>query len=96
MGNIVTDSLRTRIAAAIESIRIQRDGDAARMADAVIRELQQQWRADFGYDGYSNCTSREEAQGLVSDFNEHLGDDVRDGEQAMVLHRYVTEWVADE
>ena len=31
--------LRTRIAAAIESIRIQRDGDAARMADAVIHEL---------------------------------------------------------
>ena len=35
----VEDSLRTRIAAVIESIRIQRDGDTARMADAVIREL---------------------------------------------------------
>lgn len=31
--------LRDRIAAAIESVRIQRDGDAAFMADAVIREL---------------------------------------------------------
>lgn len=35
----MTDSFRTRIAAAIESIRIQRDGDAVQMADAVIREL---------------------------------------------------------
>lgn len=35
----MTDDLRTRIAAAIESVRIQRDGDAAFMADAVIREL---------------------------------------------------------
>ena len=35
-----TDALRTRIAAAIESIRIQRDGDSHQMADAVIRELQ--------------------------------------------------------
>lgn len=34
-----SDDLRTRIASAIESIRIQRDGDAAFMADAVIREL---------------------------------------------------------
>lgn len=35
----MNDDLRTRIAAAIESIRIQRDGDAVQMADAVIREL---------------------------------------------------------
>ena len=35
----MSDNLRDRIAAVIESIRIQRDGDAARMADAVIREL---------------------------------------------------------
>ena len=82
--------LRTRIITALLS-----EDDVALMADAVIRELKQQWRADFGYDGYSNCTSREEAQELVSDFNEHLGDDVRDGEQAMVLHRYVTEWVSE-
>ena len=34
------DNLRTRIAAVLESIRRQRDGDAAQMADAVIRELQ--------------------------------------------------------
>jgi len=39
----MADDLRTRIAAAIEGIRIQRDGDAARMADAVIHEL------DTGY-----------------------------------------------
>jgi hypothetical protein len=31
--------LRTRIAAAISDVRIQRDGQAYEMADAVIREL---------------------------------------------------------
>ena len=36
----MSDNLRDRIAAVIESIRIQRDGDAARMADAVIRALE--------------------------------------------------------
>lgn len=41
----MTDNLRDRIAAALESIRIQRDGDAVQMADAVIRELglKSQW-----------------------------------------------------
>jgi len=33
------DTLRTRIAAAIDGVRIQRDGDSYAMADAVIREL---------------------------------------------------------
>ena len=40
IGRQVIDNLRTRIAAVLESIRRQRDGDAAQMADAVIRELQ--------------------------------------------------------
>ena len=35
----MTDNLRDRIAAAITGIRIQRDGDSYRMADAVIAEL---------------------------------------------------------
>ena len=35
----MTDDLRTRIAAAIESVRIQRDGDAAFMADAVMEVI---------------------------------------------------------
>lgn len=71
--------------------------DIESVADAVIRELRQEWRADYGYDGYSNCTSREEAQEHVDDFNEHLGDDWQDGEQAMILHRYTTDWeAADE
>ena len=33
------DNLRDRIAAVIDSIRIQRDGDSYKMADAVIAEL---------------------------------------------------------
>ena len=35
----MSDALRTRIAAAIDGVRIQRDGDSYAMADAVIREL---------------------------------------------------------
>lgn len=34
------DNLRDRIAAAITGIRIQRDGDSYKMADAVIADLQ--------------------------------------------------------
>lgn len=66
------------------------------LADAVIRELTEQWRADFGYDGYAECETRDEAKAQVADFNAALGDDVRDGEQAMVMHRYVTEWESYE
>lgn len=45
----MTNTLRTRIAAAIESIRIQRDGEnAVQMADAVIRELLMRQEAAFG------------------------------------------------
>ena len=35
----MSDTLRDRIAAAITGVRIQRDGDAHQMADAVIAEL---------------------------------------------------------
>lgn len=65
------------------------------LADAVIAELGQQWRADFGYDGYTNCATRDEATKMVDDYNARLGDDVQDGDQAMVMHRYVTEWETD-
>ena len=73
-------------------------------ADAVIAELpvikalpqRVEWRADFGYDGYAKCETRDEAQEQVDDFNEALGDDIRDGEQAMVMYRYVTEWIATD
>lgn len=68
-------------------------------ADLVIRELglQQQWRAGFGYDGYAICADRAEAAELVDDFNALLGDNAPDGEQAMILHRYTTDWeAADE
>lgn len=39
---MASDSLRDRIAAVIDSIRIQRDGDSYKMADAVIAELEMQ------------------------------------------------------
>lgn len=37
---MMTDTLHDRIAAAITGIRIQRDGDSYRMADAVIDAIQ--------------------------------------------------------
>jgi len=68
-------------------------------ADAVIDELKKlciEWRADFGYDGYAKCTSRDEAKAQVDEFNAALGDDIRDGENAIIMRRYVTEWKADD
>lgn len=35
----MSDNLRDRIAAAIEGIRMQRDGDSYKMADAIIAAL---------------------------------------------------------
>ena len=74
------------------------DADAVIEALPVIKALPQrvEWRADFGYDGYAKCETRDEAQEQVDDFNEALGDDIRDGEQAMVMYRYVTEWIATD
>jgi hypothetical protein len=71
--------------------------DAVIEALPVIKALPQQveWRADFGYDGYAKCETRDEARARVDEFNAALGDDIRDGEQAMVIHRYVSEWTAD-
>jgi hypothetical protein len=96
----MTDSLRDRIAAVLQSTdrRMALEDEMpiglyyASLADAVIEALGQEWRADFGYDGYARCDTREEAKEQVDDFNAALGDDVRDGEQAMVMYRYVTEW----
>lgn len=66
----------------------------AELADAVICELslREQWRADLGYDGYSNCQTQSEAVELVDDFNTGLVGEVQDGEQAVVMRRYATEW----
>lgn len=94
----MTDTLRDRIAAAIDEERNRwagGDAPAETLADAVIAELRQEWRADFGYDGYANYATREEAAQHVADFNEALGDDIRDGEQAVVMYRHVTEWETD-
>ena len=90
------DNLRDRIANTLyQELSIELPA-AIRGADAVIRELKQEWRADFGYDGYEKCETRDHAQDSVDDFNAALGDDIRDGEQAVVMHRYVTEWTTDE
>lgn len=104
------NDLRTRIAKALYGqlfwITTPFDGqpEAIRdtwlfQADLVIRELglQQQWRADFGYDGYASCADRAEAAELVDDFNALLGDNAQDGDRAVILHRYTTDWeAADE
>jgi len=62
------------------------------VADAVIAELGQEWRADFGYDGYAECDTRDEAKAQVDEFNAALGDDIRDGENAIIMRRWVTDW----
>ena len=93
----MTDTLRDRIAAVIcDMDALHAKQWSLEVADAVIAELRQEWRADFGYDGYANCDTREEAAQHVADFNEALGDDIRDGEQAVVMYRHVTEWETDQ
>ena len=98
-----SESLSTRIAHLVAGKPTKSVGDAFELADAVIEALpvikalpqQVEWRADFGYDGYAKCETRDEARARVDEFNAALGDDIRDGEQAMVMYRYVTEWSAD-
>jgi hypothetical protein len=94
LKDVLGEQVYTVILNAKEPFSMIVDGevDLLDTADAVIRELKQEWRADFGYDGYAKCETHDEAKEQVDDFNEALGDDIRDGEQAMVMHRYVTEW----
>ena len=51
------DNLRDRIAAVIDSIRIQRDGDSYQMADAVMVEIKEELNNEYnkGYgDGHED------------------------------------------
>lgn len=68
------------------------------MTTAPGSPLGQEWRADYGYDGYDNYKTRDEAARNVADFNATNEPDGgwKDGEQAVLMHRYVTEWTADE
>ena len=77
-------SLRDRIAAAIARIRIQRDGDAYQMADAVIAALglQQEWSVGDDDGGRVLWFDHEEP--------------VTPRENEVVETRYVTGWTTDE
>lgn len=74
--------LRTRIAAAIQSIRIQRAGDAEEMADAVIRELG--LREEFG-------ALDADDSGALYDSR----DEIKLCRGESIKRRYITEWEAD-
>ena len=78
------DTLRDRIAAAINGIRIQRDGDSYKMADAVIAALglQQEWSVGDDDGGRVLWFDHEEP--------------VTPRENEVVETRYVTGWTTDE
>lgn len=83
----IADFLRDRIAAAIEGIRIQRDGDSYKMADAVIEALglRQEWAvADADGDHVYVGHLEENADKYT----------VQPGDHKEI--RYVTEWATDE
>lgn len=86
----MTDDLRTRIIAALLS-----EDDVALMADAVIRELRQEYRIDIGYGGYEFEQDRAAAVERLQEIHEDWGDDPP--ETGTVLQRrYVTEWENDD
>lgn len=78
----MTDDLRTRIADAIESVRIQRDGDAAFMADAVIRELG--LREEFG------ALDADDSGALYD-----IRDEIKLCRGETIKRRYITDWEPD-
>ena len=65
-------------------------------ADPLSAQRRVEWRAVFGYDGYAKCETHDEAKKQVDEFNAAPGRDIRDGEQAMVTYRYVTDWIASD
>lgn len=80
----MSDNLRYRIAAAIESIRIQRDGDSAWMADAVIEELGLHRESQFTGDDGSDIN--------VSEWDRERMKTPSAGWKS----RYCTRWTVDE
>lgn len=90
-------------AVAVSDLQRISDSYAPHRADALIAagtrmpsELTQEWRADYGYDGHDEYDTREEAARNVEDFNAGLPGDWTDGDQAMVMTRWVTKWETDD
>ena len=67
----------------------------ASVADAVIRELKQEWLVDMGYGGLEPFDTREEAINRMAEINEDWGDDPPEA-GVLLMSRYVTDWKADE
>ena len=73
-------------------------GDATyreHLADAVIRELKQEWLVDMGYGGLEPFDTREEAINRMAEINEDWGDDPPEA-GVLLMFRYVTDWVASD
>ena len=66
-----------------------------RQADAVIRELKQEWLVDMGYGGLEPFDTREEAINRMAEINEDWGDDPPEA-GVLLMSRYVTDWKADD
>jgi len=91
----MTDTLRDRIASAITGIRIQRDGDSYRMADAVIAALGLKTEWSLKSTIYTNplihpYRSREDALADRDGASEERRKDLS------LMCRYVTEWENDD
>ena len=65
------------------------------LADAVIRELKQEWLVDMGYGGLEPFDTREEAINRMAEINEDWGDDPPEA-GVLLMSRYVTDWKADD
>ena len=96
-----SDNLRDRITAVlIEAAEFRgvyqlHNPDMRYLADAVIRELKQEWLVDMGYGGLEPFDTREEAINRMAEINEDWGDDPPEA-GVLLMSRYVTEWTTDE
>ena len=68
---------------------------ADHLADAVIRELCQEWRIDLGYDGYEFESDRAAAVERLQEIREDWGCDLPPT-GVVLQRRYFTEWENDE
>lgn len=89
------DDLRTRIASVIRREVPCHPPAADRIADAVIRELCQEWRIDLGYDGYEFESDRAAAVERLQEIREDWGCDLPPT-GVVLQRRYFTEWENDD
>lgn len=92
--------LHSRITAALlreDQLRVCKlsDADIKFMADAVIRELCQEWRIDLGYDGYEFESDRAAAVERLQEIREDWGCDLPPT-GVVLQRRYFTEWENDD